>query len=111
MSKLKTEVKFVEVSGRTLSQRTSYYEDGTVAVKGTYGASQNGWEWNVPVGIVEKFYENGQLEHKLIYNTNGNLDGECVFYNKKGEMVRKRLYAKDVLIEEHNYVDEAALEK
>ena len=104
MTRIKTKVEFIDVSGRTLSKRVCYFENGLMAQKGTYGVSQNGWEWNVPIGVEERYYENGQLECRLVYNNFGHLDGECLFYNKAGKLIRKRVYAKDLLLEEIDYL-------
>ncbi|MFP5386253.1 MAG: toxin-antitoxin system YwqK family antitoxin [Bacteriovoracia bacterium] len=100
MSNFRTEVTLIEKSGRTLSKRTEYYESGQVARTGTYGNAQGQWAWNVPMGVITTYYEDGTLESQVNYNDNGSLDGESLYYNKKGELSKKLTYQKDKLIKE-----------
>lgn len=100
MTKLKTEVSLVERNGRTLSKRTAFYDNGQIAEIGTYSISQHAWAWNVPVGVVKTYFENGQLKSELNYNESGILDGECLYFNQQGEMVKRLTYVKDKLIKE-----------
>lgn len=100
MSKLRTEVAFVERNGRTLSKRTSYYENGQIAHIGLYGNGQGQWSWNVPVGIEKNYFDNGQIESEISYNEAGSKDGESLYYNKNGKLIRKCVHSKDVLIQE-----------
>ncbi len=100
MSKLKTEVVFVEKNGRTLSKRTSYYENGQIAHVGLYGNGQGDWSWKIPVGLERSYYDNGQVESEISYNEFGVKDGESNFYNKNGKLIKKWIHSKDVLIEE-----------
>ena len=108
MSKSKTEVTFVERSGRTLSKRTDFYENGQVAEVGTYAASQQGWGWNVPVGVIKTYFENGQLKSELSFSESGSLDGECLYFNQKGEMLKRLTYSQDKLIKEEILKEEEA---
>lgn len=105
MSKLRTEVTFVEKNGRTLSKRTSYYENGQIAHIGVYGNGQGDWSWNIPVGLVKNYFENGQVESEVSYNEFGNRDGESNYYNKEGKLLRKCVHNRDVLIEDVSYVE------
>lgn len=100
MSKLRTEVVFVERNGRTLSKRTSYYENGQIAQIGLYGNGQGEWSWKVPVGVEKSYFENGQLESEISYNEAGSKDGESYYYNKNGKLIRKCIHSKDVLVQE-----------
>lgn len=100
MSKLRTEVVFVERNGRTLSKRTSYYENGQIAQIGLYGNGQGQWSWKVPVGVEKSYFENGQLESEVSYNEAGSKDGESYYYNKNGKLIRKCIHSKDVLVQE-----------
>lgn len=111
MTKLKTEVSLIERNGRTVSKRTAYYENGQVAETGTYSISQHGWSWNVPIGVVKSYFENGQLKSEISYSENGSLDGESFFYDSHGTLLKKQSYAKDKLLNEEVYVLEENFEK
>jgi antitoxin component YwqK of YwqJK toxin-antitoxin module len=104
MSKFRSEVVFVEKNGRTLSKRTSYYENGQIAEVGIYGNGQGDWSWNIPVGVVKKYFENGQIESEIPYNDYGAREGESNFYDKKGKLIRKSIHSKDLLIEDKSFV-------
>lgn len=106
MSKLKTEVSLIERNGRTVSKRTAFFENGQIAETGIYSISQHGWSWNVPVGVVKSYFENGQLKSEISYNENGSLDGECLYYDSHGTLLKKQSYAKDKLINEEVFVVE-----
>jgi antitoxin component YwqK of YwqJK toxin-antitoxin module len=106
MTKLKTEVTFVEKNGRTLSKRNSYFENGQIAEEGMFGNSHNNWSWNVPVGLIKKYYENGQHESEVSYNDYGAREGESVFYSKAGKLLKKTLHQNDNLIDEQNFIEE-----
>jgi antitoxin component YwqK of YwqJK toxin-antitoxin module len=103
MQKIKTEVSFVDRNGRTLSKRTSYYESGQVAEVGLYGHNLGDWSWSVPIGVIRKFYENGQLKCELAYDDQGVRDGESVFYSQYGRLVRKEIFSNDRKIKEINF--------
>jgi antitoxin component YwqK of YwqJK toxin-antitoxin module len=103
MSKIKTEVSFVDRNGRTLSKRTSFYENGQVAEIGLYGHNLGEWSWNVPIGAVRRFYENGQLKCELLYDEQGVRDGESVYYNRYGRLLRKEIFSNDRKIKEILY--------
>lgn len=112
MSKLKTEVAFVEKNGRTFSKRTAYYENGQIAEVGIYAIGQHGWGWNIPVGVVKSYFENGQLKSELAYNESGILDGECVYFDLTGALIKKLTYSQDKLIKEEILkVEEAVKDK
>lgn len=106
MSKLRTVVALVEKNGRTLSKRTCYYENGQVAETGLYAISQNGWGWNIPIGVVHIYYESGQLKAELGYNESGSLDGESLYYSQSGKLLQKKTYSKDRLIKDEVFEEE-----
>lgn len=106
MTKLKTEVTFIEKNGRTLSKRISYFENGQVAEIGLYGNAHNNWSWNVPVGSVKKYYENGQLESEVSYNEFGTLEGESSYFSRAGKLLRKTVHQNDILIKLDEYMEE-----
>jgi len=109
MGKLKTDVAFIEKSGRTFSKRTEYYENGQVAQVGVYVNNQRDWSWTIPTGVVKSYFENGQLKSEISYNENGSLEGESNYFNSEGKLVKKLRYSKDILQEEVIY--EAETEK
>lgn len=100
MTKRKTEVSLFEKAGRTYSKRSEFFENGQLALIGVFANSANDWSWNIPVGTVKTYFENGQLESELTYDEHGSLDGESSYYDKKGNLLKKLKYAKDVLINE-----------
>jgi len=111
MSKTKTEVTFVERNGRTLSKRTAYYENGQIAEIGTYSIGQHSWGWNVPVGVVKTYFENGQLKSELAYNESGVLDGDCLYFDQNGELIKRLTYSKDRLVKEEILKEPEVLEE
>lgn len=111
MSKLKTEVSLIERNGRTVSKRTAFYENGQIAETGTYAISQHGWSWNVPIGVVTSYFENGQIKSEISYNESGSLDGESIYFDSKGTLLKKQNFLKDKLIDEVVFVAEENFEK
>lgn len=99
MGKAKTDVNFVNINGRTLSQRISFHENGKISQEGMFGIG-NGWRWNIPVGKIKNYFEDGILESELIYNDYGALDGECLYFDRKGQLIKKIKYANDKVIQE-----------
>lgn len=100
MLKRKTEVSLFEKGGRTYSNRSEFFENGQLALVGTYTNSANDWSWNIPTGVVKTYFDNGQLESEMVYDEHGSLDGESSYYDKKGNLLKKLRYAKDVLVSE-----------
>lgn len=105
MDKLKTEVIFIEKEGRTFSKRSVYFENGQVAEVGLYVNSLNDWSWNIPIGTVRTFYLNGMVKSEIAYDDYGSKDGESLYYNMNGKLIRKCNYAKDNLIKETLFED------
>lgn len=104
--KIRTEVSLIEDKGRTLSQRVSFYQNGQVAEKGTFGYSSNKWGWNVPMGIIEKFYDNGVTACRISYDGNGYLNGESHYFDRNGNLIKTMIHSKDKLIREMVYKKE-----
>lgn len=100
MTKLKTEVTFIEKNGRTLSKRVETYETGQVAQVGVYVNSHSEWSWNIPIGVVFNYYENGTLKSEIHYDEHGSLDGESKYFDVKGRLVKTKSYQQDQLLEE-----------
>lgn len=110
MSKLKTEVSLVEKNGRTLSKRTEFYENGQVAKVGVYSIGLGKWSWDVPIGVVKSYYENGQLKAEINYSESGSLEGESSYFNQEGKLIKRLTYSKDRLVKEEVF-EEAIVEK
>lgn len=100
MSKVKTEVQLIEKNGRTFSKRTEFYESGQVAKIGVYSNNQSDWSWSIPTGLVTSYFENGQLKSEENFDDSGCRDGESVFFEKDGFVLRRAQYQKDRLIKE-----------
>lgn len=100
MSKIKTDVVLIERNGRTFSKRTEYYENGQVAKIGVYSNNQSDWSWSIPTGSVTSYFENGQLKSEENFDESGSREGESVFYEKDGFVLRRAHYQKDRLIKE-----------
>lgn len=97
---IKTEVSFVEINGRTLSKRTSYHQNGQISEVGTFSSSSNKWGWDSPVGVLEKYFDNGVLQSRVSYDNNGYLHGESQYFNRDGKLLKTQVHSKDKLIEE-----------
>lgn len=100
MSKIKTDVQLIEKNGRTFSKRTEYYENGQIAKIGVYSNNQSDWTWSIPTGSVVSYHENGQVKSEESFDESGSREGESVFYEKDGFVVRRAQYQKDRLIKE-----------
>lgn len=108
MNSKKTEVDFETKNGRTLSRRTDYYENGQIAATGLYGSGLNHWAWDIPIGKIKHYYDNGQLKSEENYDDQGAKDGEFSHYDKRGKLVLKVTYKSDKKIKEVDYL---AIEK
>jgi antitoxin component YwqK of YwqJK toxin-antitoxin module len=108
MSKNRTEVSLIEKNGRTFSKRIVYYENGQIAESGLYTNSQGEWSWNIPIGTVLEFYESGEKKSEISYDENGSLDGESHFYNFKGELILRKTYSQDRLLNEESFEEETS---
>lgn len=100
MKKSKVEAEIFEKNGRSFSRRTEYYENGQVRMTGVFTCSQNDWSWNVAVGPVTHYYEDGTLKSSASYNDYGALDGESSYYDKKGNLAKRTRHQNDKLLEE-----------
>ncbi len=100
MSKTKTEVSFVVRNGRTFSKRIVYHENGQIAEVGLYSNSLESWSWDVPSGVVRRYFSDGQLEAEILYDEQGSLDGESLYYDYRGRLIRKIVYVQDRKVEE-----------
>ncbi len=105
MSKTKTEVSFVERNGRTFSKRIVYHDNGQIAEIGLYANSLESWSWDIPSGVVRKYFRDGQLEAEIVYDEQGTRDGESLFYDSHGKLIRKVIYLQDRKVEEITYED------
>ncbi|MGE3608880.1 MAG: toxin-antitoxin system YwqK family antitoxin [Bacteriovoracaceae bacterium] len=104
----KTTVNFETRNGRTLSRRTDYHPNGKVAETGLYGQGLNHWAWDIPIGIIREYYDNGQLKSEVAHNEQGARDGESCYYDRKGKLILKVIYHLDRKVKEIDYL---AIEK
>lgn len=88
MSKLRTEVTFVEKNRRTFSKRVEFYENGQVAKTGLHANSPGGWFWAIPAGPVVTYYENGVLKSEIHHDEYGNFEGESRYFDEKGKLIK-----------------------
>jgi antitoxin component YwqK of YwqJK toxin-antitoxin module len=109
MSKIRSVVNFEERNGRSLSNRKEYFENGNLFREGYYSKSQANWSWDIPIGVVRTFNENGTPKSEELYDEAGYLDGESKFYNKKGELERTALYLDGKLQKETVLIDSNAV--
>lgn len=86
MSKVRTEVTFVERNGRTLSQRKEFNEGGTLVREGLYSKAFGSWGWDIPIGAILSFNDNGTLKCEEHFDESGVRSGECKFYSRQGEL-------------------------
>lgn len=97
--KLKTQVSFEQKNGRTFSRRKEFYENGVLAREGLYASGVN-WGWTIPAGVIKSYSRNGKLIAEEYYDEHGNHDGESVYYNEEGAIIKKVLYVKDKKVKE-----------
>jgi antitoxin component YwqK of YwqJK toxin-antitoxin module len=100
MTKIRTKVEFIEKNGRTLSHRTDTYENGQIASIGVFGCGQNSWAWDVPVGIIKSFYEDGILKSEEHFDDFGCQEGEAKFYDFKGRLTMTVYFENGLRIKE-----------
>jgi antitoxin component YwqK of YwqJK toxin-antitoxin module len=100
--KLHTEVTFEVKAGRTFARKKDFYENGILALEGTFSAGAE-WEWNIPSGVIKKYHRNGNLKSEEHFDETGSRDGECRHYNDKGEILRRLRYINDKLISEETF--------
>ncbi len=103
MSKIRTEVTFVEKNGMNYSRRTEIYENGQVASEGVFSKSHNDWSWSVPHGSVRRYYEDGTLKSEELYDDRGIRNGISTYFNKKGELIKRLQYQDDRLVKEEEF--------
>jgi len=68
---------------------------------------------SIIVGERKKYYDNEQLKSRLIYNKDGEKEGEAIYYYKNGKVKLTQQWKKDKLIEVTSYFDKkgASLDK
>jgi len=59
--------------------------------------------------FLEKFYENGQLEHKENYNKDEEIEGEVTYYDKDANSLKTSYYFNGMLTEEIEYKNGIAI--
>lgn len=90
--KLKTEVTLETRQGRTVSRKKQYYLNGNLHSEGVYSGGHGSWDWDIPVGLVKKYYSDGVLKSEEHYNDHGEKDGEFAYYDSKGRITSKTTY-------------------
>lgn len=91
--KIRSEVNFEEKNGRTLSRRKEFYENGNLYKEGLYSIGQGSWEWNIPIGVVRTYSEQGILTSEEHYDEAGTLEGDSKYYTPKGELAKVVTYS------------------
>src|SRR5665647_468121 len=99
-SKIRTEVTFETQQGRVLSKRKEYYENGTLFREGTYSKGNGSWTWDVAIGKVVSYFEDGQLMSEELFDDQGSHEGETRIYNRKGKLQKRIIYKNDLKVEE-----------
>src|SRR5690606_3611175 len=56
-------------------------------------------------GLIEEWYENGQLQRKYFYKTSVSLHGEVLTYHKSGNLKRKDIYEEGVFVKGNIFND------
>lgn len=101
--KIRTEVQFESHFGKTVSHRKEFFENGILFREGLYTKGQGDWGWDIPMGTVKTFFDDGVLKSSEVYDEFGNREGESIYFNKKGEMLKKITYRADKIISEENF--------
>ncbi|WPU64752.1 toxin-antitoxin system YwqK family antitoxin [Peredibacter starrii] len=105
MSKIRSEVNFETRNGRTLSHRREFFENGILFREGHYSKSQASWGWDIPIGTVKTFDENGTLRKEEHFDETGSLSGESKYFTAKGELQRTATYSDGKLKDEKVLID------
>jgi hypothetical protein len=101
--KIRTEVLFESHYGKTVSHRKEFFENGNLFREGLYTKRQGEWGWDIPMGPIKTFFEDGILKSNELFDEFGNREGESTFFNKKGELIKKIHYRADKIISEENF--------
>lgn len=87
----------------------TYFDDGTVKRLGHYSKGERDGLWEIRysqngslykgryhqgkrTGEWKSYLSSGELRIKKHYNKHGKLDGDYIYYNKEGQVVRKSVY-------------------
>ena len=100
IKKRTVEAELFEKNGRHFSRRTEYHNNGQVRMTGVFTNSQSDWSWNVAVGTITHYYDDGKIKSTTSYNDYGALDGETTHYDRKGNLAKRARYKDDKLLEE-----------
>ena len=96
----KTVVDFEEVNGKTLVRRKEYYATGQLFCEGTYSKSGRNWGWDLPVGTLKTYFDNGKLQTEEQFNKNGDLHGERKTFDREGNLTKTQIYEESKLLRE-----------
>lgn len=84
--KKRSEVTFEEKNGRTLSRRKEFFQNGQLFREGLYSRGLNNWEWDIPIGVVKTYSDQGILISEEYFDESGTQEGDSKYYSKTGEL-------------------------
>lgn len=84
-----------------IGEQIYFYENGNILCKCNYKVINDSYRPSLDGEFID-YYENGKIKFKYDY-VNGNKHGECIEYNREGEIVSKRYYKDNELISHPTY--------
>jgi antitoxin component YwqK of YwqJK toxin-antitoxin module len=109
--KVRTEAVLETRQGRTVSRRKEFYQNGNLCSEGTYAHAMGKWEWDVPVGNIKHYNEDGTLKSEEHYNDSGDRDGESAYFDFKGRPLSKSIYHEGKKTKEDFFDEKGLLRK
>jgi antitoxin component YwqK of YwqJK toxin-antitoxin module len=79
------------LNGKSNGLWVSWHPNGAKAQEGNYRDGK-------PVGIFTSWHDNGQIAVQSHHNDRGNLDGECLYWDKTGKLTKKLIWNNGKLI-------------
>lgn len=101
--KIRTEVEFESHFGKTVSRRKEFFENGNLFREGLYTKGQWDWGWDIPMGTVKTFFEDGIMKSSEVFDEFGNREGESSYFDKKGVLLKRITYRADKIVLEENF--------
>ena len=97
--KLKTEANYTTLGDNTVLTRKTFFNTGKIAQESQLVAAGL-WSSEFKVGESKKYHDNGKVESLENYDKFGNLEGESLYYDNSGRLLRKKTFARNKLIKE-----------
>ncbi|WP_408098780.1 hypothetical protein ACJVC5_07645 [Peredibacter sp. HCB2-198] len=100
--KLKAEFKYELKDGEVFYDKKTYYENGNPEVEGKFKRDSK-HSYDLPIGLRKTYYEITGLAYEENHNSEGQLDGESIYYGEHGRVTIRRVYKNGELVSEKNF--------